>query len=576
MHTLREASRSHRARSTWSTCRSREDVHPGVLHAPQHRSSARRSCPTRSRSRSTSPVSPWCAATEAINEGADQAGVAASEDGSRGCGWQVDGRGLDDPALRASDSTWTWWVRIGYLAVRRHSPVIGSPEDRSRPRSRAGHQQPLRPAWSGTFDDVRIDGLDAGTTLCVDTDRGRPADPGARAVTRRPAPTPPSTRGPPPPIWPPVPRARHPAGRRGAGGADHPRAFQSGDYVAPRHLGHPALPARRRGRDLLRALRLPARRAPTSPARRRSGPPGDAAATTGSALLRIFPVYVVTVVIALSLIPDNDGSRRRRTGCARCSLTRHLLRPSCPHGLTQMWSLAVEVAFYARAAAADAALVGRRRRCARPGCWSCWPDGAVSRAGGIVGLALVGRAARRGLRLLWLPAYLTWFAVGIALALVTCAPASRAAGRRVRPHCRGSARHARGLLGGVAAGCSLVCAHPLAGPSLLFVATPARVARSSTCSTPSIGGPRRADRHLRRPAQPLRAGRCRRPVAAAPGPHLLQHLLHPPPGAARRDVVDRYQLFRGHGLQIWSLTLVLSACRLRTALPARGAARPCG
>ena len=61
--------------------------------------------------------------------------------------------------------------------------------------------------------------------------------------------------------------------------------------------------------------------------------------------LRIYPVYVLTVLCALLLIEGN------RDASARDWLTTLLLadvyvHPAFPEGLTQMWSLAVQVSFY--------------------------------------------------------------------------------------------------------------------------------------------------------------------------------------------------------------------------------------
>ena len=63
-------------------------------------------------------------------------------------------------------------------------------------------------------------------------------------------------------------------------------------------------------------------------------------------VLRIYPVYAVTVVLALLLIPENDGAS---TGdwLRSLLLVDTYASVRLPQGLTQMWSLGVEVAFYA-------------------------------------------------------------------------------------------------------------------------------------------------------------------------------------------------------------------------------------
>jgi len=63
-------------------------------------------------------------------------------------------------------------------------------------------------------------------------------------------------------------------------------------------------------------------------------------------LLRIYPVYVVTVVIALVWIPENEGATLR-TWVSSLLLADPYTSEQLPHGLTQMWSLTAEVAFYA-------------------------------------------------------------------------------------------------------------------------------------------------------------------------------------------------------------------------------------
>ncbi len=83
------------------------------------------------------------------------------------CGWRVTATGLDIP-LDGRAFPGIWWLRIGYLS-----------SNSSRVRITAGEQQVLTQVEPGArslylrvsaaFDSVRVDGLDAGTTLCVDT-----------------------------------------------------------------------------------------------------------------------------------------------------------------------------------------------------------------------------------------------------------------------------------------------------------------------------------------------------------------------------------------------------------------------
>ena len=73
-----------------------------------------------------------------------------------GCGWRVTS-GLDIPLTGRAFET-TWWMRIGYLPAA---------VERDRHRRRRSAPGPARVVWEpvraeGTFDSVRIEGLDPG------------------------------------------------------------------------------------------------------------------------------------------------------------------------------------------------------------------------------------------------------------------------------------------------------------------------------------------------------------------------------------------------------------------------------
>ncbi len=186
--------------------------------------------------------------------------------------------------------------------------------------------------------------------------------------------------------------------------------------------------------------------------------------------LRVYPVYAVTVVIALALLPDNDHvgvlGWLKTLLLADVYTSGHL-----QHGLTQMWSLAVEVAFYIVLPGLMLAAIGKRHGL-RPvrvvgvlvilvvlGC--CWHLGLSAEVG----------AVTSGAPMLWLPAFLTWFAVGIALALAHVVSQVRlTAGRAVRLlSVLGSMP---GAIWVIAGGLMLVVATPVGGPTELLVATP--------------------------------------------------------------------------------------------------------
>jgi peptidoglycan/LPS O-acetylase OafA/YrhL len=62
-------------------------------------------------------------------------------------------------------------------------------------------------------------------------------------------------------------------------------------------------------------------------------------------LARIYPVYVVAVVLAMTLV-DANSSLGVRDWVRHLTLTQIYAGPELPEGLTQMWSLATEAAFY--------------------------------------------------------------------------------------------------------------------------------------------------------------------------------------------------------------------------------------
>ncbi len=132
--------------------------------------------------------------------------------------------------------------------------------------------------------------------------------------------------------------------------------------------------------------------------------------------LRIIPVYVLAVVAALTLLPGNSGASpvlwAKTLLMSNIYVDDHL-----PDGLTQMWSLATEVAFYL-VLPGVMWLALSRRQAGRP---------SRSRFGLVVTvlvlvnvvwiLDLAVRLDWGGSMIgLWLPSYLTWFSVGMVMA----------------------------------------------------------------------------------------------------------------------------------------------------------------
>lgn len=127
-----------------------------------------------------------------------------------------------------------------------------------------------------------------------------------------------------------------------------------------------------------------------------------------SRMVRIMPAYLLTVVVVLSLLPD-ARSADRAVWIANLTLTQVFVPKTLIAGLTQMWSLSVEMAFYlvVPLLALLAAKLALQQRIPV-----------------IFGVALLSFGwgylpipAYHGANpLTWLPAYAAWFATGMLLA----------------------------------------------------------------------------------------------------------------------------------------------------------------
>lgn len=191
-------------------------------------------------------------------------------------------------------------------------------------------------------------------------------------------------------------------------------------------------------------------------------------------LLRILPVYAVTVVLALGLIRANTG-RGPLDWLGTLLLLDTFTGPRLPDGLTQMWSLAVEATFYLVLPLLMTIGLGRRRRVGRRPGWR--PARLLALLASLLATSVVWHlwAAPAltdrvpGQPGQWLPAYLTWFAAGIGLALVHELHI-RSAWPRVTAPVVALGRQP-GVCWTLAAGLLLLSATPLAGPSMLAPAT---------------------------------------------------------------------------------------------------------
>ncbi|OBK54554.1 acyltransferase [Mycobacterium kubicae] len=172
-----------------------------------------------------------------------------------------------------------------------------------------------------------------------------------------------------------------------------------------------------------------------------------------SRVVRIMPAYVVAVVVILSLLPEADRASLT-VWLANLTLTQIYVPLTLTGGLTQMWSLSVEVSFYL---ALPVLAFLARRLPVRARVPAIAALGVLSWAWGWVPID-TGDGANP---LNWPPAFFSWFAAGMLLAewaYSPVGPAHRLARRRLP-------------IGVVAAAAYLVAASPLAGPPGLVPST---------------------------------------------------------------------------------------------------------
>lgn len=180
--------------------------------------------------------------------------------------------------------------------------------------------------------------------------------------------------------------------------------------------------------------------------------------------VRILPAYVVVVLVVLTLVPAARGAGAS-TWLANLTLLQVYVPYALVSGLTQMWSLAVEVSFYVALPLIAWCLVRLRGPRAR------WRVPAMLTVA-VISLGWAFVAHRLPLAdgvsgTLWLPGYLPWFLAGTILAEVAVSDSDG----RLR---RLSAR--RGPMAVVAVVVYAVACTPLAGPSGLGTVTAAEFA----------------------------------------------------------------------------------------------------
>lgn len=306
-------------------------------------------------------------------------------------------------------------------------------------------------------------------------------------------------------------------------------------------------------------------------ARRRRGAPAPGAARyLWKRALRILPVYLLTVVAALTLLPGNRDAGPG-TWATTLLMADTYVDDRLPDGLTQMWSLATEVAFYAVLPLLMWCVLPPRRS----------PRGDARRlAVALVVMALVTvvwlldlsvRLDGGGTMIrLWLPSYLTWFGTGIALAAVQVARHDTDSGPDSDEAARGGGR---GRLGRLAWGVEQLGRSPLTcwvAALALFAVASTPVAGPADLSPASLGSA--LTKNLLYAAV---AGLLVVPAVFAPASHpmtrllglpLLRHLGHLSYGLfcvhlVVLELVARWrgiELFGGRGVELLVLTLAVS------------------
>lgn len=179
--------------------------------------------------------------------------------------------------------------------------------------------------------------------------------------------------------------------------------------------------------------------------------------------LRILPLYWAVVVVALVVDPANDDADWR-DWLTNLTLTQLYRADLLPSSLTQMWSLATEVAFYVLLPFLGWVLTWR------PGghvldVRVVLTRSAILSAAGVAWQSVVAQIpGREGHFAQWLPGFLPWFLVGVGFAAVSASLA-------VHPRDHVLERLADDLPGCwiLATAVFAIACSPLAGPRLLLV-----------------------------------------------------------------------------------------------------------
>ncbi|MYR07161.1 acyltransferase family protein [Gordonia sp. SID5947] len=196
-------------------------------------------------------------------------------------------------------------------------------------------------------------------------------------------------------------------------------------------------------------------------------------------VIRIWPAYVVVVVLVLTLLPDAKNADLT-VWLANLTLTQVFVPLSLTAGLTQMWSLSVEVAFYALLPLIGFALVRFRARDDGPGLVGLRIPallglGLLSLGWAWVAMSLPVPAGVEPKN--WVFGHLPWFIAGLILAEVAGAielHERRPVARWMRVATAVGAR--RWLMAAVLVVAYVLACTPLAGPTGLGNLSPLQFA----------------------------------------------------------------------------------------------------
>jgi peptidoglycan/LPS O-acetylase OafA/YrhL len=173
---------------------------------------------------------------------------------------------------------------------------------------------------------------------------------------------------------------------------------------------------------------------------------------------RILPAYWVVVCAVLTLLPSAAHSAGLRVWLANLALVQVFVPLTLTDGLTQMWSLSVEAAFYLALPVPALAMLWVRGRAARWRAPLVLAFGLISLGWNFLPIPTPAAIHSDN----WLPGYLPWFAAGMVLAELI----EQRAWDRAAPHHSPTLRILgnRWVMWSVAAVAFVLSATDLAGP----------------------------------------------------------------------------------------------------------------